>query len=178
MTWREHKRTKLVLVKKIYLKDIQKWLPVQVDRLLWLFLVLVFLGASAALTWNFWSQWRSEQVNKSNSQYDFHCNVLPGDNNPKEHDQACHRRSLPCSYSLRLWSPHEPSGEEVGEGLQELAWRETQKWNKHGGDQKRYGGVHVDQIPDPAKSRKRRTANEHSQHSWHNDCSECRCLSY
>ena len=56
----------------------------------------------------------------SNSKYDFHCNVLPGDNNPKEHGQACHRRSLPCSYSLRHWSPHEPSGEEVGEGLQEL----------------------------------------------------------
>ena len=33
-----------------------------VDRLLWLFVVLAFLGVAAALTWNFWSQWRNEQV--------------------------------------------------------------------------------------------------------------------
>ena len=32
------------------------------DRLLWLLVVLAFLGFSAALTWNFWSQWRNEQV--------------------------------------------------------------------------------------------------------------------
>ena len=35
-----------------------------VDRLLWLFAVLAFLGVAAALTWNFWSQWRNEQVTK------------------------------------------------------------------------------------------------------------------
>ena len=35
-----------------------------VDRLLWLFFVLAFLGVAAALTWNFWSQWRHEQVTK------------------------------------------------------------------------------------------------------------------
>ena len=35
-----------------------------VDRLLWLFFVLAFLGVAAALTWNFWSQWRNEQVTK------------------------------------------------------------------------------------------------------------------
>ena len=35
-----------------------------VDRLLWLFVVLAFLGVAAALTWNFWSQWRNEQVTK------------------------------------------------------------------------------------------------------------------
>ena len=35
-----------------------------VDRVLWLFMVLAFLGVAAALTWNFWSQWRSEQVIK------------------------------------------------------------------------------------------------------------------
>ena len=34
----------------------------KVDRLLWFFLVLAFLGVAAALTWNFWSQWRNEQV--------------------------------------------------------------------------------------------------------------------
>ena len=34
------------------------------DRLLWLFFVLAFLGVAAALTWNFWSQWRNEQVTK------------------------------------------------------------------------------------------------------------------
>ena len=33
-----------------------------VDRLLWLFLVLAFSGVAAALTWNFWTQWRDEQV--------------------------------------------------------------------------------------------------------------------
>ena len=33
-----------------------------VDRLLWLFLVLVFFGVAVAMTWNFWSQWRNEQV--------------------------------------------------------------------------------------------------------------------
>ena len=35
-----------------------------VDRVLWLFMVLAFLGVAAALTWNFWSQWRNEQVIK------------------------------------------------------------------------------------------------------------------
>ena len=35
-----------------------------VDRLLWLFFVLAFLGVAAALTWNLWSQWRNEQVTK------------------------------------------------------------------------------------------------------------------
>ena len=34
------------------------------DRLLWLLVVLAFLGIAAALTWNFWSQWRNEQVKK------------------------------------------------------------------------------------------------------------------
>ena len=38
-----------------------------VDRLLWLLLVLAFLGVAAALTWNFWSQWRNEQVIKGHS---------------------------------------------------------------------------------------------------------------
>ena len=33
-----------------------------IDRLLWFFLVLVFSGVAAALTWNFWTQWRDEQV--------------------------------------------------------------------------------------------------------------------
>ena len=33
-----------------------------VDRFLWLFLVLAFSGVAAALTWNFWTQWRNEQV--------------------------------------------------------------------------------------------------------------------
>ena len=33
-----------------------------VDRLLWLLVVVVFLGVAATMTWNFWSQWRNEQV--------------------------------------------------------------------------------------------------------------------
>ena len=32
------------------------------DRLLWLLVVLVFLGIAAAVSWNFWTQWRNEQV--------------------------------------------------------------------------------------------------------------------
>ena len=32
------------------------------ERLLWLLLVIAFLGVAATMTWNFWSQWRSEQV--------------------------------------------------------------------------------------------------------------------
>ena len=36
----------------------------KVDRVLWLFMVLAFLGVAATLTWNFWSQWRNEQVIK------------------------------------------------------------------------------------------------------------------
>ena len=36
----------------------------KVDRVLWLFILLAFLGVTAALTWNFWSQWRNEQVLK------------------------------------------------------------------------------------------------------------------
>ena len=35
-----------------------------VDRVLWLSMVLAFLGVAATLTWNFWSQWRNEQVIK------------------------------------------------------------------------------------------------------------------
>ena len=35
------------------------------DRLLWLFVVIALLGGAAMLTWNFWSQWRDEQVGKS-----------------------------------------------------------------------------------------------------------------
>ena len=38
-----------------------------VDRLLWLFVVLSFAGVAAALTWNFWTQWRNEHVIKTNS---------------------------------------------------------------------------------------------------------------
>ena len=37
-----------------------------VDRLLWLVIVLAFLGIAAALSGNFWSQWRNEQVIKTN----------------------------------------------------------------------------------------------------------------
>ena len=33
-----------------------------VDRLLWLLVVVVFLGVAATMSWNFWSQWRNEQV--------------------------------------------------------------------------------------------------------------------
>ena len=33
-----------------------------VDRLLWLLVVLTFLGFTAALTWNLWAQWENEQV--------------------------------------------------------------------------------------------------------------------
>ena len=36
-----------------------------VDRLLWLFLVFAFAGVAAALTWNFWTQWRNEQVKRT-----------------------------------------------------------------------------------------------------------------
>ena len=36
----------------------------KVDRVLWLFILLAFLGVTAALTWYFWSQWRNEQVLK------------------------------------------------------------------------------------------------------------------
>ena len=32
------------------------------DRLLWLLVVVVFGGVAATMTWNFWSQWRNEQV--------------------------------------------------------------------------------------------------------------------
>ena len=35
------------------------------DRFLWFFLVVVFAGVAAALTWNFWAQWRDEQVIKT-----------------------------------------------------------------------------------------------------------------
>ena len=33
-----------------------------VDRLFWLLVVVAFVGVVLALTWNFWSQWRNEQV--------------------------------------------------------------------------------------------------------------------
>ena len=36
----------------------------KVDRVFWLFILLAFLGVTAALTWYFWSQWRNEQVLK------------------------------------------------------------------------------------------------------------------
>ena len=34
------------------------------DRFLWFCLAVGFVGVAAALTWNFWTQWRSEQVKK------------------------------------------------------------------------------------------------------------------
>ena len=37
-----------------------------VDRLLWLLVVVAFLGIAAALSWNLWSQWDNEQVVKPN----------------------------------------------------------------------------------------------------------------
>ena len=36
-----------------------------VDRLLWLLLAIAFATVAAALTWNFWTQWRDEQVIKT-----------------------------------------------------------------------------------------------------------------
>ena len=45
------------------------------DRLLWLFLVLAFAGVSVAMTWNFWSQWRNEQVIKAI--HLFHSSISP-----------------------------------------------------------------------------------------------------
>ena len=49
-----------------------------VDRLLWLFLVLVFAGVAAALTWNFWVQWRNEQVIKTKElPVNLHIEVAP-----------------------------------------------------------------------------------------------------
>lgn len=33
-----------------------------VDRLLWLIVVIALFGGAAMLSWNFWSQWRDEQV--------------------------------------------------------------------------------------------------------------------
>ena len=33
-----------------------------IDRFLWLFVVLSFIGVATALIWNFWTQWRNEQV--------------------------------------------------------------------------------------------------------------------
>ena len=32
------------------------------DRFLWLFVFLSFIGVATALIWNFWAQWRNEQV--------------------------------------------------------------------------------------------------------------------
>ena len=32
------------------------------DRLLWLLVVLALLGIAAIVSWNYWSQWRNEQV--------------------------------------------------------------------------------------------------------------------
>ena len=58
-----------------------------VDRLLWLFVVIAFIGGAAMLTWNFWSQWRDEQVGDSP-----HLTVaceLVGCDDPEGHKQAC-----------------------------------------------------------------------------------------
>ena len=38
-----------------------------VERILWLLLVLASLAGAAYFTWNFWSQWRDEQVMKMKS---------------------------------------------------------------------------------------------------------------
>ena len=35
-----------------------------VDRLLWLLVVLAFLGIAASLSWDLWSQWKNDQVIK------------------------------------------------------------------------------------------------------------------
>ena len=43
--------------------------------------------------------------------------IFSGGDDPQEHHQACHRRSLPCSDSLKLWAQHDQCGEEVNQGL-------------------------------------------------------------
>ena len=35
-----------------------------VDRLIWLLVVLAFLGIAAYLSWDLWSQWKNDQVIK------------------------------------------------------------------------------------------------------------------
>ena len=116
-----------------------------VDRLLWLLLVVVFGGVAATLTWDFWFQWRNEQVTKdifvrhsfrpplvfrvcTNSlclQFllSIFTNITGGDN-PERHNQASARCSPPSSHDLWLWTAHEPRGEEVGTGLQRLESRQ------------------------------------------------------
>ena len=46
-----------------------------VERILWLLLVLASLAAAAYFTWNFWSQWRNEQVIKAI--HLFHSSISP-----------------------------------------------------------------------------------------------------
>ena len=88
-----------------------------VDRLLWLLVVLAFLGIAAYLSWDLWSQWKNDQVIKLYSIlsqikvcdeahkvdamlmivtvvhhiYDPDCDLdFSGGDNPEEHHQACH----------------------------------------------------------------------------------------
>ena len=61
------------------------------DRLLWLFVVIGLLGGAAMFTWNFWSQWRDEQVGESTHSYcrqNYVCE-LPGCDDPEGHEQTC-----------------------------------------------------------------------------------------
>ena len=48
-----------------------------VDRLLWLFLVIALLGGAAMFTWDFWSQWRDEQVINYTKQIYLHFSTRP-----------------------------------------------------------------------------------------------------
>ena len=48
-----------------------------VDQLLWLFVVVGFLGVASALTVNFWTQWRNEQV-KTSDNIHFRCVEMIG----------------------------------------------------------------------------------------------------
>ena len=60
-----------------------------IDRLLWLFLVLAFATVAAALTLNFWTQWRNEQV-IMNRCHRVGCqnHITTGGDGPEEHDEA------------------------------------------------------------------------------------------
>ena len=60
------------------------------DRLLWLFVVIALLGGAAMFTWNFWSQWRDEQVSESTHSYRRYDNVceLPGCDDSEGHEQT------------------------------------------------------------------------------------------
>ena len=91
------------------------------DRILWLLLVIAFLGVAAVLSGDLWLEWGNEQVNLQSLFLFIFITIFSGCDGPQEHCQAGDGAPLPCSHLLQLWTPRQQYGAEADTGLCQLA---------------------------------------------------------